>query len=403
MVLELEVKKVPLNIIKFDETNPNELSKDQMEALKLTMEKYGYLAPVILNKDFTIVDGEHRVRIYQELGKQEIQAYVIDVDQIDLKILRQLMNKLRGEHDKQKDANEFKSIFDAGKLDEFSKLLAKPKEEFESILEKKFNIDFVKEEDPIPEIPRETKVKLGDIYQLGNHRVMCGDCTIKENVDKLLEGKTVDLLLTDSPYGVDYSSKNRFLNTIAPANRIEKAILNDAIDDYRKWFGKWLNVIKFSDSNSYYLTISGQKLLELSQALLDNDYKISQYLVWVKNNHVLGRQDYANRHELIIYGWKGKHDFYGDFQTTVIEVDKPLKNPLHPTMKPIELLVRFIKNNSKQEMLVYDCFLGSGSTLIACESTNRVCYGMELDPFYVDVIIQRWENYTGKKAQKITS
>lgn len=181
-----------------------------------------------------------------------------------------------------KDANEFKSIFDAGKLDEFSKLLAKPKEEFESILEKKFNIDFVKEEDPIPEIPRETKVKLGDIYQLGNHRVMCGDCTIKENVDKLLESKTVNLLLTDPPYGVDYSSKNRFLNTIAPANRIEEAILNDAIDDYRKWFGKWLNVIKFSDSNSYYLTISGQKLLELSQALLDNDYKISQYLVWVK-------------------------------------------------------------------------------------------------------------------------
>ena len=187
------------------------------------------------------------------------------------------------------------------------------------------------------------------------------------------------------------------------SNSVKEAILNDAIDDYREWFGKWLNVIKFSDSNSYYLTISGQKLLELSQALLDNDYKISQYLVWVKNNHVLGRQDYANRHELIIYGWKGKHDFYGDFQTTVIEVDKPLKNPLHPTMKPIELLVRFIKNNSKQEMLVYDCFLGSGSTLIACESTNRVCYGMELDPFYVDVIIQRWENYTGKKAQKITS
>ena len=403
MVLELEVKKVPLNIIKFDETNPNELSKDQMEALKLTMEKYGYLAPVILNKDFTIVDGEHRVRIYQELGKQEIQAYVIDVDQIDLKILRQLMNKLRGEHDKQKDANEFKSIFDAGKLDEFSKLLAKPKEEFESILEKKFNIDFVKEEDPIPEIPRETKVKLGDIYQLGNHKVMCGDCTIKENVDKLLESKTVDLLLTDPPYGVDYSSKNRFLDSIGRSNSVKEAILNDAIDDYREWFGKWLNVIKFSDSNSYYLTISGQKLLELSQALLDNDYKISQYLVWVKNNHVLGRQDYANRHELIIYGWKGKHDFYGDFQTTVIEVDKPLKNPLHPTMKPIELLVRFIKNNSKQEMLVYDCFLGSGSTLIACESTNRVCYGMELDPFYVDVIIQRWENYTGKKAQKITS
>ena len=144
MVEELEVKKIPISLIKFDDTNPNILSKDQMNALKLTMEKFGYLAPVILNKDFTVVDGEHRVRIYQELDKKEIQAYVIDVDTIDLKILRQLMNKLKGTHDKQKDILEFKSIFDAGRLDEFSKLLAHDQQEMLLALEKKYDTNDLK-------------------------------------------------------------------------------------------------------------------------------------------------------------------------------------------------------------------------------------------------------------------
>lgn len=401
MIKELEVKKIPIDLIKFDETNPNELSNDQMESLKLTMEKFGYLAPVILNKDFTVVDGEHRVRIYQDLGKKEIQAYVIDVDTIDLKILRQLMNKLRGEHDKQKDSFEFKSIYDSGRLDEFVKLLAQPREDFEAILSKKFDIDFIQEKDEIPELSRETNVKVGDIYQLGNHRIMCGNST--SSLDILLDGKTVDLLLTDPPYGVDYSSKNRFLNSISKGNRIQEPILNDAIEDYTEWFKSWLNKIPFSDYNSFYITISDQKLYELITALQDCGYKISQHLVWVKNNHVLGRQDYVNKHELIIYGWKNHHNFYGDFQTSVFNIDKPLKNNLHPTMKPIELMSIPIHNNTKELDLVLDPFLGSGSTLIACESSNRICYGMELDPYYIDVIIQRWENYTGKKAVKISS
>ena len=113
--------------------------------------------------------------------------------------------------------------------------------------------------------------------------------------------------------------------------------------------------------------------------------------------------DYATKHELILYGWKGKHKFYGGFSTSILEYDKPVKSELHPTMKPIELLSRLIKDGSKEDMLVYDPFLGSGSTLIACEQTNRICYGMELDPSYIDVIIQRWENFTGEKAKKITS
>lgn len=404
MVQELEIKKIPLSLIKFDETNPNELSNDQMQSLKLTMEKFGYLAPVILNKDFIIVDGEHRVRIYQELGKQEIQAYVIDVDQIDLKILRQLMNKLRGEHDKQKDALEFKSIFEANKLDEFSKLLATPKENFEQILAKKFNIDFVNENEPIPDIPTETNVKLGDIYQLGENKITCGDCTISENVNKLLDGKTVDSLVSDPPYGVDYGAKNEFLNTISPANRIQTPINNDVDVNYREFFGKFLKPIPFSEYNTVFLTMSGKELVNLYLAMVDQKITWGDFLIWVKNNHVLGRKDYNAKHEFIIYGWKGKHKFYANsHRVTVLEYKKPQISDLHPTMKPVELISQLIQDGTQSNMLVYDPFLGSGSTLIACEATKRRCYGMELDPHYVDVIIKRWENYTGKKAVKITS
>ena len=403
MVQELEVKKIPLSLIKFDETNPNDLSKEQMQSLKLTMEKFGYLAPVILNKDFTVVDGEHRVKIYQELGKQEIQAYVIDVDQIDLKILRQLMNKLRGEHDKQKDALEFKSIFEANKLDEFSKLLATPKENFEQILAKKFNIDFVNESEPIPEIPRETNVKLGDIYQLGDHKVMCGDCTIKENVDKLLDGQSVDLLLSDPPYNVSYSSlgKNKdlkitndnlnecdFLSFIISVFQTCDPLLKDGCPIY----------LCHGDKGRYAIPF-----YELFQAL---DYTRSASLIWEKNVASMGYQDYRSQHEVISYGWKGKSPYFTDdrTQTTILKIKRDNPNQyVHPTQKPIDLLRTPIINSSIIDNLVYDPFLGSGSTLIACESTKRRCYGMELDPYYVDVIIRRWENYTGKKAVKISS
>ena len=387
MVEEFEIKKIPISLIKFDESNPNELSNEQMESLKLTMEKYGYLAPVILNKDFTIVDGEHRVRIYQELGKQEIQAYVIDVDQIDLKILRQLMNKLRGEHDKQKDANEFKSIFDAGKLDEFSKLLAKPKEEFESILEKKFNIDFVKEEDPIPEIPRETKVKLGDIYQLGNHRVMCGDCTIKENVDKLLEGKTVDLLLTDPPYGISVVAKNGKIGggNICQPKQYKQILGDDKPFNPKFILGYGIKQVIFGAN--YFANELPQK---------------SGWLVWNKRKDEWGKTTFADC-ELAWTNLDSPARVYTQVWMGLVKDGETGQLRVHPTQKPIRLFSQLIKDFSQEDNLVLDTFLGSGSTLIACESTNRVCYGMELDPFYVDVIIQRWENYTGKKAQKITS
>lgn len=405
MDIENEIVTVKLADLKEDEKNPNRMTQDQRKGLKKSLQKFKNIKLVLIDQNNVIIDGHQRVDEMKALGVQETKAIRYKVTSEAERVqLRQVANKLYGEHDKKMDADDFLVLFKNQKLDELAELLARPQEEFQRALEKHHGIEFVKEDgfDVDAALKEPPITKTGDIWQLGRHRLMCGDSTKKEDVDSLMDGKTADLLLTDPPYGVDYGSKNRFLNSIWFANRIEEPIFADSnIDDYRAWFASWLSNIQLSETNAYYLTISDQKLLDLSDALIDTGFKISQYLVWVKNNHVLGRQDYANKHELIIYGWKGKHEFYGDFQTTVWEIDRPQKNQLHPTMKPIELASRMIGNSSKAESIVLDPFCGSGTTLIACEQLNRVCYAMEISPEYVTVIIRRWEALTGQKAQLI--
>lgn len=384
---ELEVKKVPLSVIKFDESNPNELTKEQMESLKLVMSKYGYLSPVILNKDFTVIDGEHRVRVYQELGKKEIQAYVIDVDTIDLKILRQLMNKLRGEHDKQKDALEFKTIFESNRLDEFSKLIAQPKEDFQRILENKFQIQFNKEENEIPEIPRETDVKTGDIYQLGRHRIMCGDC--REDILEFMKNCNPKYTITDPPYNINFKYN------------IHKDKQNKS--DYAEFMKK---IFDNTPSTNIILT-PGPKNLGIWYEIKEPD----DIGTWVKRNSRSGASVFHFRRcePIIFYGkFKKRNDDLFDFsmenykELDIIETEVGVAEN-HAPAKPLKLWVCLITDFTEEKEIIFDPFLGSGTTLIACEQTNRVCYGMEIDPYYVDVIIKRWENYTGKKAVKSSS
>lgn len=256
------------------------------------------------------------------------------------------------------------------------------------------------DDDEVPE-KVESVCKEGDLWQLGEHRLLCGDCTKKKNVERLINSKKIDMVFTDPPYGVDYSGKNEFLNAIDGRKRIQKEIKNDSIDDYVGFFSDFLAVIPLNDYNSIYVCMSGQELHSLRIASEAVGYKWGAYIIWAKNCHVLGRKDYNGKHEFIYYGWKEKHKFYGGFDTTVWEIPKPQKSELHPTMKPIELITRAINNSSKASMIVYDPFGGSGSTLIACEKTKRVCYMMEIDPHYCDVIIKRWEDFTGRKAELI--
>ena len=251
------------------------------------------------------------------------------------------------------------------------------------------------------------RVKNGEIWKLGDHRLMCGDATSLEDVKKLMGGALADMIFTDPPYGVSYVDKNEFLNQIDKGLRNTTPIENDdhAPDEMADfWVRAFSNLAAVTkDRMVYYITAPQGKDLLLLQAIFDTPLALKHMLIWNKNNHVLGRCDYNYKHEPIIYGWKkkGTHTFYGGgkFKTTVWDIPKPLKNDLHPTMKPLELVVNAILDGSKEGDIVLDTFGGSGTTLIAAEQTNRRCFMLELDPHYCDVIIARWEDLTGKKAQ----
>lgn len=257
----------------------------------------------------------------------------------------------------------------------------------------------------------EARCKRGDIWQLGDHRLMCGDSTAVGDLQMLMGGAKADMVFTDPPYGVSYTEKNEFLNSLGTGHRLTKAIENDSNppqDMYEFWVKAFKNIhAATKDKMAYYITApqGGDLLLLLLQAVRDSGFMLKHQLIWNKNNHVLGRCDYNYKHEPIIYGWKigGTHKFVGGgpFKTSVWDVNKPLKNDLHPTMKPVELIAAAVLDNSNTGDAVLDCFGGSGSTLMACEQTGRHCYMMEYDEHYCDVIIARWEKYTGRKATKI--
>ncbi len=263
-------------------------------------------------------------------------------------------------------------------------------------------------DDKIPELPEQIFIKTGDLIELGQHRLLCGDSTKTEDVKKLMGKNKADMIFTDPPYGVSYADKNKFLNSQDGANRSEKDIENDHMTTeetgelWSKTFQAWAPF--HADYSSFYICApQGELSAVLIDSLNQNSHSFRHQLIWVKNNHVLGRSDYNYKHEPILYGWQHKHKFYGkgEQKFSVWEVDKPLKNDLHPTMKPVELMENAILNSSEKAMIVVDYFLGSGSTLIAAEKTGRRCLGMEIDPEYCQVIIQRWSDFTGQDKIKI--
>lgn len=276
-------------------------------------------------------------------------------------------------------------------------------------------LDFDKEiqEDEFDEdtAPIEARCKLGEIWQLGEHRLMCGDSTLAEDVAKLMGEERADMIFTDPPYGVSYAEKNEFLNALGTGHRLTQRIENDdhsPEEMYEFWCKAFANLYTFSkEKMAYYITApqGGDLLLLLLQAIRDSGFMLKHQLVWNKNNHVLGRCDYNYKHEPIIYGWKigGTHTFYGGgaFKTSVWDIARPLQSKLHPTMKPVELVANCLKDVTKEGDIVLDIFGGSGTTIMAAEQLGRKARLMELDPHYCDVIIQRWEDFSQRKATKI--
>ena len=257
-------------------------------------------------------------------------------------------------------------------------------------------------EDDVPDVPEEPKSKYGQVYQLGNHRLMCGDSTKKEDVDKLLNGVKADLLFTDPPYNVSMESKSKDVLKSDNYSHIENDDLSE--DEFKMFLQSVFTNANDSlkDDSSYYVfSCQGGDSELMMMMMRECGIRCRHQIIWVKDAPVfsMGRLDYDYKHEPILYGWKKKHNFYrnGQQDKSVWEF-KRTANKLHPTMKPVELIVNALMNSTKKGNIVLDLFGGSGSTLMACEQTERINYSMEFDPHYVDVIIQRWENFTGKKA-----
>ena len=340
--------------------------------------------PIIINKNNTVIGGHFRLKILKEKGINEIDVRVPDIELTEEqeKELNLRLNKNLGE-------------WDIDALSNFDEDMLKDVGFTSEELDKIFQLE-THNEDDVPE-KRETDIKPGDFFWLGTHKLLCGDAENEQDVKTLMQGQKADLVFTDPPYNVDYEGYTK--------NKLKIESDNSTIDEFSasldKWFKSYLLAIK--KGASLYICHPSRYQREFENALNINGINVRCQIIWANNTFAWGLGRYKFQHEPIFYcHLEGETDsWYGDkTQSTLWQVKKPNANKLHPTMKPIELIELALMNSSKREDEVIDFFGGSGSTLIACEKLKRNCRMMEKDPIYCQVIIDRWEQFTGKKAEK---
>jgi site-specific DNA-methyltransferase (adenine-specific) len=370
-------------------------SKDQVKQIAASIREFGFTNPVLIDDEGTIIAGHGRVLAAQHLQLTDIpcirlgyltetqrRAYVIADNKLALNAgWDEELLKLELE-DLQLDGFDLGKIgFDAKELSEAMGL-----DDKEVV------------EDEVPEPPVDPITKPGDLWLLGEHRLLCGDSTKAEDVERLMAGLRADLMLTDPPYNVDYTGKTKDALKVA----------NDSMadNDFRKFlvdcFIPAFDAMK--PGASFYIFHADSEGYNFRGAVKDCQQEVKQCLIWAKNTLVMGRQDYQWQHEPCLYGWKqgAAHGWYSDRkQTTILKFDRPSRNQEHPTMKPVGLFAYLMGNSTAPQGLAYDPFLGSGTTLIAAEQLGRKCYGMEISPQYCDVIVKRWETFTGRKAELV--
>ena len=387
MMKQLEIKYMSVNDIKPYKNNPR-INEKAIPYVMNSIKEFGFKNPIIIDKNNIIICGHTRLESAKRLKYTEVPViYADDLSDEQIKAFRLADNKVSeiAEWDLELLDSELSEI-DLD-MEQFGFELKSVEEEQEVV-----------EDDYEVELPKEPKTKLGDIYQLGNHRLMCGDSTNEKDVSELVGEQKMDLLITDPPYNVDYTGKTK------ESMKIQNDKMgNSAFHDFlTKAFTNAYTFLK--DGGVFYCWYASKEVVNFHTALEDSGFTVKQELIWNKNSMVMGRQDYQWKHEPCLYGWKetSSHAWYSDRkQTTIINWDRPTKSDLHPTMKPIGLFDYQIKNSSKAGDNILDLFGGSGTTIMACEQNNRNAYVMEYDPKYVDVIIDRWEQYTGKKAVKL--
>lgn len=380
-----ELKWEPIKSIRPYEKNPRR-NDEAVDAVAASIREFGWQQPIVVDKDGVIIAGHTRYKAAKKLKCDTVPVVVADdLTEDQVKAYRLADNKTGelAEWDTALLGEELAELADFD-MSQFG---------FDTILQEE--VREAEEDDYEVNPPEEPKAKPGDIYQLGRHRLMCGDSTDAESVYQLCQDGQVDMLLTDPPYGVDYTGKTRDALKIqndATSDETLRDMLADA-------FSAANNIMK--PGAVFYIWHADLKALVFRIACQMAGWEVRQVLIWVKNTMVMGRQDYQWKHEPCLYGWKdgAGHLWASDRkQTTILNFDRPTKNKEHPTMKPVKLFDYQIQNNTKGGDIVLDLFGGSGTTIVACEQNGRCARVMELDPRYVDVIIDRWEKLTGEKA-----
>jgi DNA modification methylase len=402
----LTVEQVAIDQLRPDPANPRRISDEELEALERSLRQFGFVQPVLARReDRTVIGGHQRLVAARRLGLITVPVTWLDLTVDQSRLLNLALNKISGTWDEQLLARLLADLQSSPEVDlslsgfgedEVRDLLRSLETREMQERPESFDLD-----EALEETTRAPRTKPGELWGLGEHRLLVGDATKPEDVERALAGRRADMVFTDPPYNVslgDHGGQQQ------GARR--RRIANDSLDPtaWESFVRAWARTLLASVDGALYVCMSSKELGLVSRVLAEEGGHWSDTLIWAKDRFVLGRADYQRAYEPIWYGWRegASHHWCGDRdQGDVWEIARPADAPLHPTMKPLPLMERAISNSSKEGELVLDPFLGSGSTLIACERTGRVCAGIEIDPIYAEVALRRWERFSGEIAERL--
>jgi DNA modification methylase len=402
----LTVEEVPIDLLRPDPANPRRISDEELDALERSLRQFGFVQPVLARRDEgTVIGGHQRLVAARRLGLATVPVTYLDLSIEQARLLNLALNKISGSWDDQLLARLLADLQSSPSVD--LTLSGFGEDEIADLLrsletrEKKERVEDFDLDSALEDAARTPRSKPGDLWALGDHRLLCGDATVPEDLEQLLGGAKAAMAFTDPPYNVslgDHGGQQR--------GSRKRRIANDSMDtiSWEIFVRAWARTLLSSVDGAIYCCMSSKEMPLVSRVLAEEGGHWSDTLIWHKDRFVLGRADYQRAYEPIWFGWRegASHHWCGDRdQDDVWEIDRPSDAPLHPTMKPLPLMERAIANSSVSGDLVLDPFAGSGSTLIACERTGRGCAAMELDPRYADVILARWERFAGETAARI--
>ncbi len=402
-VTQIQIEQVDIDDLRPDPANPRRISDKELETLTRSINQFGLVDPIIARKeDKTVIGGHQRLLAARRLGYKTVPVVFVDLSLEQARLLNIGLNKISGSFDQEllarllgdlKDVPDIDLSLSGFEDDELKKLLKSLDARERRERMETFDLD-----EALKEAQSSPVANPGEVWRLGEHRLGCGDATDREAVQRLMGTTKAAMTFTDPPYNVDYGNHGGAPKT---GNR---SIVNDNLGDaFEPFLEKACrNLLEFTDG-AVYICMSSSELHTLQKAFVSAGGHWSTFIIWAKNTFTMGRSDYQRQYEPMLYGWRegAKHHWCGSRdQGDVWKIEKPTSSPLHPTMKPLALVDRAIENSSQSGDVVLDLFLGSGTTLISCERTGRTCYGMELDPLYVDIARMRWEAFTGEKATR---